>query len=344
MVTIGDVAERANVSKMTVSRVINGSGYVKEETRARVQQAIDELSYRPNMVAKGLATRHSGIIAYMVADISDPFYNLVNKGVENACFERDYTAIICDANSDRSVETYMNMILDRQIDGVIFHHHNISQRQVNRLLEAGISCVSIDNEKDLESICLIDSDNYGGGLMAVRHLVSRGHTKIGCIHGVLEDAQQQADAVYPDTYQRKIWHERTRGYEEGMSEAGIKYRKHYQGCGDTANGYLMAQQAVKQMLEEEDRPTALYCETDALALGALSEALECGVQVPDELAIVGHDGLDLPMMLYPRITTVVQPRYQMGQIAANLLIDMVSGQPGVTRMTLNLSMFQGDTT
>lgn len=344
MVTIGDVAERANVSKMTVSRVVNGNGYVKEETRARVRKAIDDLGYRPNMVAKGLATRHSGIIAYMVADVSDPFYNRVSKGVENACFERDYTAILCDANSNRSVATYINMIIDRQIDGVIFHHHNISQQQVDKLLEAGASCVAIDNEKDLEGICLIDSDNYGGGLMAVRHLVSRGHTKIGCIHGVLHDKQQEPDAAYPDTYQRKIWYERTRGYEDGMKEAGIAYRRYYQGCGDTENGYAMAQQAVKQMLQEDEPPTALYCETDALALGALSEALECGVEVPGKLAIVGHDGLDMPMMLFPRVSTVVQPRYQMGQIAANLLIDAVTGQPGVEHMTLNLSMFQGDTT
>lgn len=346
MVTIADVAQRAKVSKMTVSRVINDRGYVKEETRVRVQKAIDELHYRPNMVAKGLATRHSGIIAYMVADVSDPFYNLVSKGVENACFERDYTSIICDANSDGSLATYINMIIDRQIDGAIFHHHKITQQQVNKLLEAGISCVAIDNELDLDGICQIDSDNYGGGLMAIRHLVSQGHTKIGCIHGVMDDSQQQPDAVYPDTYQRKIWHERTRGYEDGMREAGIEYRRCYQGCGDTQNGYLMAQQAVKEMLklDEDERPTALYCQTDALALGALSEALESGITMPGQLAIVGHDGLDMPMMLYPRITTIVQPRYQMGQISANLLIDAVLGRPGVSRMTLNLAMFQGDTT
>ena len=344
MSTLEDVASRAGVSKMTVSRVINDSGYVSDVTRDRVNEAISVLNYRPNMVAKGLVTKRNNIIAYVTPDISDPFYNMVVKGVENACSDHGYTAIICDAHNEQSVTEHINMLIDRQIDGAIFHHMAISQEQADALNAAGVTCVMIDNELDLDNIYQIESADYVGARMAVEHLLAKGHTKIGCIHGVLSDDDFSESPSYVDTFQRKIWLERTRGYEAVMNERGIRYRRYYPGCGDTRTSYTLGQTAVVTMQQDPDPPTALFCQSDVLALGALSEALEQDIPVPGKIAIIGYDGIDFSMMLYPRVTTVVQPRYDMGQIAVDVLIRATRNESVPRHTTLAPSLFQGDTT
>ena len=139
MATIEDVARLANVSEMTVSRVINNSGPVKDSTRERVMQVIEELHYRPNMMAKGLATHRSHIIAYVVADISDPFHAEVSKGIEEVCYNRGYITMVCDTHDKIRESDYANMLIDRQIDGVIFHHLNIKKEQVDELEASGVN-------------------------------------------------------------------------------------------------------------------------------------------------------------------------------------------------------------
>lgn len=344
MPTLSDVAARAGVSKMTVSRTINNSAHVSEQTRARVNEAIQYYHYKPNMSAKSLVTRKSNIIAYVTADISDPFYGMVVKGVENACSDRGYTSIICDAHSEASLSDHIDMLVSRQLDGVIFHHMNISQEQLDELNGLGITCVLIDNEQILQNAYFIESADYKGSRIAMRHLLRLGHTKIGCLHGILDDRSMPAQLTYIDSYQRKLWLERTRGYNDALREKGVAYRRYFSGCGETCSSYTMAQQAVASMLKSMDRPTALYCESDALALGALSKALECGVKVPEQLAIMGHDGLDTAIRLYPKLTTVVQPRYDMGQITANILLDAINGKAPARHITLEPSLFEGDTT
>lgn len=343
MSTLSDVAARAGVSKMTVSRVNNNSGHVAAETRARVNEAIQFFNYQPNLSAKSLVTKRNNIIAYVTADIADPFYNVVVKGVENACTDRGFSSIICDAHSEPSVDSHINMLISRRIDGAIFHHLNISQAKLDRLNKAGVTCVLIDNEQDLGDAYFVESADYKGARLAMRYLLQAGHTRIACLHGVLRDKEMPAQPTYIDTYQRRLWQERTRGYDDAMREAGISYRRYFSGCGETQSSYAMAQRAVAAMLEGGDMPTAIYCESDAMARGALSEAMERDIAVPEKLAIVGHDGLDEAIRLYPRLTTVVQPRYDMGQITVNTLIDALHGKTPPRHITLEPSLFKGDT-
>jgi LacI family transcriptional regulator len=172
--TIDDVAKLAGVSKMTVSRVVNNSGYVKQATRRRVNEAIEALKFRPNMVARGLATGRNHVIAYMMIDISDPFHNLVSQGIEAACYENGYTAMMCDIHSRERETDYLNMLTDRQIDGAVLHHLDISGETAEALERAGVRCVLLDNEHTVEGVCNVETDNYGGGYMAARHLAGRG--------------------------------------------------------------------------------------------------------------------------------------------------------------------------
>jgi LacI family transcriptional regulator len=342
LVTIADVAKEAGVSMMTVSRVINHSGSVSEKTRRRVQDAIDLLNYRPNMLAKGLATGKSKLIAYVMSNLSDPFHSLVSKGIENACFDRNYTVIICDTGSDQRVEDCIDMLIDRQIDGAIFHHLNMTPEHVARLAAGSVQCVMIDNETELPDVSSVDSDNYLGGMMAAKHLIAKGHKNIGCITGYLNDPDSCEE--YIDKFQRKIWRDRTEGYLGALSEAGLPRGVLYEGSGSLKQGFLLAQGHLREIMRLPDPPTALYCANDVIALGALSELLEMGIPVPGRMAVVGHDGLEMSMILYPRVTTIVQPRYEMGFTAANMLLDLIENQAEVEHRVMASALFQGDTT
>lgn len=347
MATMADVAKHANVSVMTVSRVINKNGYVKEETRRLVEQAIRELDYRPNLVAKSLVTGRSGIIAYVLSDICDPFYGSVCKGIENACFQRNYTAIICNADSNASVNNYIDMIIDRKLDGVIFHHLSITEQQVQKIQEYNVKCITIDNEKRLDAVSSLDSDDYNGAASVVEYLVERGYKKIGCIRGELpEKIRKGRKLSFLENFQHKIWDERTRGFEDTMKKFGLKAAGTYYGRGSATMefGFECGKKIAGEILESGKLPDALYCQSDVLALGVLSEFLEKKIEVPQQMAIVGDDGLDVSRFLYPRITTVQRPRYEMGVYGAGMLLDLIENKQEIRHEMLKSTIFKGDTT
>ena len=345
MVTIADVAKQAGVSMMTVSRVINNNAHVSEKTRQRVLQAVEELSYRPNMVARSLATRRNQMIAYVVSNLANPFFAEVSMGVENICVERGYIVIIYDVTSQKRLETCLNMLIDRRLDGVIFHHLDIRHEHVAQLQQNGVRCVTIDNEQDLPEITQVDSDKYEGGRNAARYLIERGHSKIGCIHGCYDGKkiQSYADVEYIERFQRKIWRNRTQGFLDELHSAGLEPACMVEGRGTASMGFKSGSEVYRQICEMDCRPTALYCENDVIALGVLSECLESGRRVPEEIALIGHDGLDIGMQLYPRITSIHQPRYQMGTLAASKLIDSIEAETEAERILVHSDLFHGDT-
>jgi DNA-binding LacI/PurR family transcriptional regulator len=275
-------------------------------------------------------------------NLSDPFHSLVSKGIENACFERNYTVIICDTGSDQRVEDCIDMLIDRQIDGAIFHHLNMSPEQISRLTYGNVQCVMIDNEVELPDVSSVDSDNYQGGMMATQHLIAKGHRNIGCITGFLDDSGSCEE--YIDKFQRKIWRDRTQGYLDALKGAGLMQGVRYQGSGGLKQGFLLAQGYVREIMRLPDPPSALYCGNDVIALGALSELLEMKVPVPERMAVVGHDGLEMSTILYPRVTTIVQPRYEMGFTSANMLLDLIERDAPVEHKIMDSTLFQGDTT
>ena len=338
--TIDDVAKLAGVSKMTVSRVINNSGYVKQQTRKRGEEAIETLKLRPNMVAKGLATGRNHVIAYMMIDISDPFHNLVSQGIEAVCYENGYTTMMCDIHNQTRETDYMNMLIDRQIDGAILHHLDISKERVEELERAGVRCVLLDNERTLEGVCNVETDNYGGAYTAARYLAEKGMKRIGCMHGPLEKAPQ-SDA-YVDVFQRRIWRERTKGFVEGLEACGLEPVGFYPCSSNVTDGTRISKQIVRDLISGGNPPDAIYCENDTMALGALSSLLEMQYY-PRQMAVVGHDGLDMSLMLYPRVTTVVQPRYSMGFESCKALIDRIEGRGGIQNILLKPELVVGDT-
>lgn len=346
MVTMTDVAKYAKVSKMTVSRVLNNNGYVKEETRQAVLEAVRELNYRPNLLAKSLVTGRTNIIAYVLPDICDPFFGNVCKGTTDVCDEMGYNPVITNAANRDSVDNFINMIIDRKMDGVIFHHLCVTAEQVQLLLDNGIPSVLIDNETPLDNAIDIANDNYRGACMATEYLIERGYRRIACVRGSLPSGEAQPeDLSFVEAFQERIWEDRTGGFLDTLERHGMECFGMYYGRGSAAmdKAFLCGQNIMQQILEKPELPDAIYCQSDMIALGLLGEMLEKGIRCPDTVALCGHDGLDTCRYLFPRVTTIVQPQYEIGRLAARTLIAAIEGQTQPDTM-LESTLFVGDTT
>jgi len=342
LATIEDVARRAGVSRMTVSRVINKSGYIKKETNERVLKAIEELKFRPNMVAKTLVTRRNRVLAYVMVNISDPFHNLVSQGFESVAFREKYTTMMCDTHSPSRELDYINLFLDHRIGGAVFHHLAIAPEQVEELLEGGVQCVLMDNEEELEGVPSVNTDNRLGGAMAAEYLVSRGHRRIACVHGALERPAGD-DIPYEDTFQFNFWRQRVEGFRGAMQRLGVEPAGFYRSNGRFDYAVGVTKGIADEILGAENRPTALYCANDIIAVAMINELQGRGVKVPGDVAILGHDGLDLCRMLHPHITTVAQPRYEMGREAARMLIDRIERGGAPRAVVLPPGILVGET-
>lgn len=343
MATIEDVAKLAGVSRMTVSRVINNSGYVGKETRKNVESAIQAMNFKPNQVAKALATKKQKTIAYVMVNIADPFHNIVKQGFESVAYHRTYTSIMCDVHSAKRQQDYIDSFQENRTGGVVFHHLAITQDMVDELKNSGIECVLIDNEYDLDGVSMISTDNYSGAKMAVNYLIERGHKQIACVHGVLEPYSGR-DVPYEDTFQFRIWHQRTDGFKDAMKENGLNPNNLFQCNGRADIAVQYADAIIDQILASSDKITAIYCENDIMALTIVKTLQERNVKIPDQIAIVGHDGLDMVSMLHPQITTVAQPRHEMGKLAAEILIDQIENHSEPQKILLEPKLIAGETT
>jgi LacI family transcriptional regulator len=342
MATIGDVAKLAGVSKMTVSRVINNNGYVKNETRQVVTKIIKELNFRPSMIAKSLVTKQSHVIAHVMFDLSDPCNSLISRGLAICCFRHGYVTMICDANSKSRERDYINMIIDRNIDGVVFQQLEILDKQVHDLEQRGIICVLLDNEKEYSDIYSVNANHYAGAMMAVDYLVSKGHERIGCIHGVLKRPEGE-NIPYVDTYQYEVWHQRTKGFVDCMRKHGLYEGNLYAGNGVEEVAQQCIPKILDSILQEKNRPTAVYCENDIMAVVLLNAMSERGLRSPDDLAIVGHDGLSLCRIFHPYITTIAQPWYDLGFQSAEMLIRRLENKDTVKKLVLESELIIGET-
>ena len=347
MATINDVARRAGVSRMTVSRAINGTGHIREGTRERIFEAIRELKYRPNLVAKSLVTRRSRTIAYVMVNISDPFHNMVSRGFESVAYRSRYTTMMCDTHSSSRERDYIDLFLDHRIGGAVFHHLAITGDQAAELADAGVQCVLMDNELDLPGFAAVDTDNRSGGAMAAEYLFRRGHRRIGCVYGLLErpapESGDGAEIPYEDTFQFRIWRERTQGFTDALAGLGLEPSGLFQGNGRFDRMTRLAGPIADAVMGMDRRPTALYCENDIMAAAMLKAFYLRGVRVPEDMALIGHDGLDLCAMMLPNITTVAQPRFEMGKAAARMLIGRIEGVCPPERILLKPAVLEGGT-
>jgi LacI family transcriptional regulator len=301
--TITDVARRANVSTATVSRVLSGGGAARDETRERVLAAARELGYRPSGVARSLRQRATRTLGLIVTDIENPFFPELVRTVEDAAREQGYAILLCNASDDPEREAgYLDLLVDRWVDGVVIAASNLGVRHREWLLAAPLPIVlvnSVDRTIDLPTIA---SDSVLGGRLATEHLVGLGHRRFG----IVTAGPRNLDA--PD---------RLGGAQSALAAAGIPGADVHVAIEEpTVAG---GQRAAAAILAGDPEVTALVAYNDLMAIGAMRAVRASERRVPDDLSVVGFDDVDLAAFVDPPLTTIAQSTAEMGRWAVDQL-------------------------
>ena len=307
MPTIRDVAKLAGVAPITVSRVINDSGYVSQVTRAKVEAAIDEMGYVPNMLGPSLRFKQTMTLAMVVTDITNPFWTTVTRGVEDVAQASNYSTILCNTDeSEEKQEQYLQMLLRRRIDGIILVPASSSPGPIRLIQKQGIPVVVLDRRVDEVEVDTVRADSETGAYRLTRHLIDLGHRHVV----VLAGPRRVSTSV-----------DRVAGFCRAFQEAGLGFCPDHVmwGTYTQESGYLNA----KKALTSDPKPTALFTANNFLALGAMRAIQEIKYQVPEDIALVTFDDTPPEFMINPFLTAAIQPAREMGKQAASLLLERI---------------------
>jgi len=306
--TIKDIAKIAGVSTMTVSRVINNEKYVKTETKDRVLKLILEYGYEPNFFAKSLKSRKSKTIGLIIGDIENPYYSRLAKGVIDVAESSDYNVIVCNSKYKAELsERYINMLIKKGVDGVLIATVDVFSELINKLNKRDIPFVLITRKLDLPGINYITADDYLGGRIAAEYLISLGHKKIFFLKAA------------------NVWgsNERIRAFTDVLKENSIYYDESY--FSDYLENLDQSYNTTKKFLTEDKNKnfTAIIGGNDFLAIGAMEAIIESGLNIPEDISLIGYDNLNITSILKVSLTTVQQPKLRFGELATKRIIQMI---------------------
>ncbi|WP_339214269.1 catabolite control protein A [Ornithinibacillus sp. FSL M8-0202] len=302
-VTIYDVAREANVSMATVSRVVNGNPNVKPTTRKKVLATIERLGYRPNAVARGLASKKTTTVGAIIPDISSIFFAELARGIEDIATMYKYNIILSNSDQNKDKELQLiNTMLEKQVDGIIFMGGNITQEHIHQFSTASVPVVLAATYDGTEATPSVNIDYEVAAYEAAKNLIDKGNKRLAFINGNEEETINQLK------YQ---------GYLRALKEASIEPVADYVVSGDYT--YESGIKAVEQFMSLAQKPTAVFAASDAIALGAIHGAQDLGYRVPEDLEVFGFDNTKLANMVRPTLSTVVQPMYDIGAVAMRLL-------------------------
>jgi LacI family transcriptional regulator len=310
LATIYDVGNRAGVSVATVSSVINNSSYVSPELRKRVEAAIRELNYSPNLLARGLARQKTLTLGVLVPDIANFFFPELVRGVEDKAKEAGYTIIL--GSSDNQVakeEVYLRLFLSQRVDGIVLVKApgEMSSALEKTFRKDGPPVVLLDREDATLVADTVVADDFGGGLLATQHLLDLGHRRIGIIRGISGASTTQ---------------QRFRGYEAALQERNVKLNPDLVADGDYGieSGYAAGMALLRQ------QPTAIFVTNYMMTIGLLRAVEEQKLACPKDISLVSYDDFVWNDFFSPRLTCVAQPKYMLGFKAAETLISRIQGK------------------
>ncbi|PEA36560.1 LacI family transcriptional regulator [Priestia megaterium] len=306
LATIRDVAAKAGVSAATVSRIINNKGQATPETIARVHAIIKELGYKPNVVARSLTSRKSNTIALLVPTISNPFFPELARGVEDVANSYGLNIFLCNTDDEREkVNNYLVSLRERYVDGVIINSLNLTNEDLEELHSNGIPTITLDRTFSNHEFSSISVKHRIGAQLATKHLIDIGCKRIGLIRGPEDDF----------TAVQRMW-----GYRDYVKEFDW-FDQSWIALGDFSvkSGYL----CMKELFQRHPDIDGVFASNDLMAIGLLKAAHEWGRKVPDELAIIGFDGIDMSQYTNPPISTIKQPSYEMGKMAMEELLRLI---------------------
>jgi LacI family transcriptional regulator len=307
MPTIREVAEQAQVSVATVSHVINRTRFVDPETQARVRQAIQTLGYRPNMLARSLRRRETRTIGLLVPDNANPFFAEFARVVEDVVFAEGYSVILC--NSDRSEtkeETYIDVLLSKQIDGLILISSTDRNDLLQHVVDVGVPMVVVDRNPADVSVSYVLVANEHGGYLAGQYLASLGHRRVGCIGGPSDG--------------NPSW-ERVGGFARALGEVGAPLAPEAIVQGDFRYGGGEA--GMRALLKRDLGLTAVFATNDLMAIGAMITLRRAGLRIPEDISLIGFDNILQASTTIPSLTTIEQSVNELGQATVRLLLDKI---------------------
>jgi LacI family transcriptional regulator len=311
---MADIARKANVSVSTVSRVINQSVVVDPATESRVRDAVRELGYRPNLLARSFRRSVTHTIGLLVPDNSNPFFAEVARMIEDAGFREGYNVILC--NSDLSQEkqaAYVDVLLAKRVDGLILVSSGLvsldGEDPIQRVLDAGVPCVVIDRDLGTMPIDQVLIDNHQGGYLAGKYLVDLGHRDIACIAGPTDTTPSAG---------------RFAGFNQALAEADpeLKPVAFLNSNGRNDGG----EAAVKELLRMDVPFSAIFVFNDLVAIGAHGALRRAGLRVPEDVSLISFDNVMLSSAVYPPLTTVAQPIAEMAELSVRLLLERMANK------------------
>ena len=305
MSTIDDVARQAGVSPVTVSRVINGAGNVKLATREKVLRAIEELHYVPSTAARSLRSKRTNTLALLVPDITNPFWTTVSRGVEDSAQRGGYSVLLCNTDENpEKLHRYLDVIISQRVDGAIVTPYDSDARNFARLRDRKIPSVVIDRRVDGWKVDTVRGDSISGARALVNHLIRLGHRRIAMISGPRTTPTAE---------------DRVTGYQISLVEAGLSIDSRLIKRGEFRAS--SGESLTHQVLEEGLNPTAIFASNNAIAMGVIKALSRRGLSIPEDIALVCFDDSPNLSPIFPFLTAVVQPAYEMGVKAAELLLN-----------------------
>lgn len=308
---IDKVAKLAHVSRSVVSRVLNNHPNVSEEARNRVLDVVEKYNYRPNSVARSLATSSTyqiGVLSGIFGEesLGNGYWTLLYLGIFEECIRRGYYVRLSFYSADMNAELHDLILNEHHLDGVICLNEEVTEFTLNTFSDNDIPIVLVGHNPKYPNICSVDVDNYDGAYKAVEHLVKLGHKNIGGMFG---------DQNVEETEHRM------RAYRDAMRDAGLEPQDDHTVVGSYSqhDGH----DTMEKWIHEFPEMTAVFCASDTLAMGALLSLYENDISVPDQFSVVGFDGLPISRYMIPPLTTIAQPTYNKGEQAAHLLIDKI---------------------
>ncbi len=308
--TIYDVAREAGVSTATVSRALNDSEQIAPATRQAIEQAVERLGYRPNTIARSLVTKSTQTIAFLLPDITNPFYAALVGGIQEVALASDHTMLLCTTGGDAArEEEYLSLLRAKQVDGALVDGLVMTPDRIAQFVEDGFPIVCLDRDVTSQSVPLVQVDNERGARMATEHLLELGHTRIAHVTGATELG---------------ISGERIAGYREALRSARLSYDASLVAAGRFTEdgGY----EATRSLLDAGLDFTAVFAANDLSAIGTMNALAESGRAVPGDVSVVGFDDLRLAAYTSPPLTTVRQPATEIGRQATEILIGLINGR------------------
>ncbi len=310
-VKLADIAKHLGISVSTVSRVINEKDRVSDDTRRRVLEAVEELNYRPNEIARSLRKRNSMTIGVVVPDLSNNFFNLLTKGATMVAKNNNYLTILCNSDYDQKMEQeYMNLLIQKQVDGVILATVGKEKKYFHNIINRRLPVVFVDNLPDVElKYNYVTIDNEKASYDLTTHLIQKGYKEIAILTGNLHETS----AI-----------KRLQGWKNAMVSHGLSINDKYIGVGDfqIESGYKM----MMAMLNRKKRPHAVLAANNYLAYGAIKAAQDKGLTIPNDLYVVCFDAVDNTGLMNIKIPSIIQPAQKIGEVAAETLVNRMKNK------------------